>query len=163
AADVSRAGEMSGAAARAAERWGLQPVRRAGVSQRWAPAARRVQAPGSLERPAPRARKPLGSRLTRRGRVLLTALVAASTLAVAVLLWLSAAAGAQAASSGASPGSVYRNLTRVVVQPGQSLWTIALRAAPGADPRVVVQRIIDLNGLGGQSIQPGERLWVPSA
>lgn len=95
--------------------------------------------------------------------MLLTALVAVSTLAVAVLLWLSAAAGAQAASSGASPGSVYRNLTRVVVQPGQSLWTIALRAAPGADPRVVVQRIIDLNGLSGQPIQPGERLWVPRA
>jgi hypothetical protein len=95
--------------------------------------------------------------------MLLTALVVASTLAVAVLLWLSAAAGAQAASSGGSPGSVYRNLTRVVVQPGQSLWAIALRAAPGADPRVVVQRIIDLNGLSGQSIQPGERLWVPRA
>jgi hypothetical protein len=56
---------------------------------------------------------------------------------------------------------VYHNLTKVVVQPGESLWAIAAQAEPAADPRNVIQEIIDLNALGGSSIQPGERLWVP--
>jgi hypothetical protein len=49
----------------------------------------------------------------------------------------------------------------VVVRPGQSLWSIALWAQPAADPRVIVQEIIDLNALHGAAVQAGERLWVP--
>ena len=88
-------------------------------------------------------------------------LLAAVAVLAAVLLWLAAAARAQAASGGSPPGAVYRNLTPVVVHPGQSLWSIALRAQPGADPRIVIQQIVELNALSGTSIEPGERLWVP--
>jgi len=49
----------------------------------------------------------------------------------------------------------------VVVHPGQTLWSIASQAEPTADPRVVMQQIIDLNALRGTSIEPGQRLWVP--
>src|SRR5207248_7050791 len=118
-------------------------------------------APPGLARSRPA--RPLRSRLTRRGRALLAGLVIASVLAAVVLVWLAAAGGAQAASNGVPPGSVKRSMTQVVVRPGQTLWAIALRVQPGADPRAVVQEIVDANGLPGPSIQPGERLWVPKA
>jgi len=82
-------------------------------------------------------------------------------LLVAVLAWMGGATRAEAAGSGSPPSAVYRNLAKIVVQPGESLWTIAAQAEPAADPRNVIQQIIDLNALGGSSIQPGERLWVP--
>jgi len=82
-------------------------------------------------------------------------------LLVAVLAWMGGATRAEAAGSGSPPSAVYRNLAKIVVQPGESLWTIAARADPTADSRSVIQQIIDLNALGGTSIQPGERLWVP--
>jgi hypothetical protein len=96
-------------------------------------------------------------RLTRRGRIVLTGFAAIVTAA----FWLAAAAGAQAANHGASPRTVEGNLSQVVVRPGQTLWSIAVRAEPGGDPRVVVQRIVEINALSGQVIIPGQRLWVP--
>ncbi len=101
------------------------------------------------------------TRLTRRGRIVVSALVMAAVLLVAVLAWFGGATRAEAAGSGSPPSAVYRNLAKVVVQPGESLWAIAAQAEPTADPRSVIQQIIDLNALGGASIQPGERLWVP--
>lgn len=100
-------------------------------------------------------------RLTRRGRVVVTVLLMAVMMLLAGLAWIAGAARADAAGSGPPPSAVYRNLTPVIVQPGESLWTIAVHAEPAADPRSVIQEIIDLNALGGTSIQPGERIWVP--
>jgi hypothetical protein len=93
--------------------------------------------------------------------VVVRTLVTVTILLVLGLAWLVGAAKVQAAGSGAPSGSVYRNLTAMVVRPGQSLWSIALRAQPTADPRVVVQEIIDLNALPGSTVQAGQRLWVP--
>ena len=101
------------------------------------------------------------SRLTRRGRIVVSTLAVAVMLLVAVLAWVAGATRADAARSGAPASAVYRNLTSVIVQPGQSLWAIAAQAEPGADPRSVIQEIVDLNALGGTSIQPGQRLLVP--
>ena len=50
---------------------------------------------------------------------------------------------------------------QVVVQPGQTLWSIAATADPTADPRDVVQEIMSTNALGSPSIKAGELLWVP--
>ena len=100
-------------------------------------------------------------RLTRRGRVVVAMLLAAFSLLLAALAWMAIAARAQAADSGPPPGAVYQNLTSVVVHPGQTLWSIASQAEPSADPRVVMQQIIDLNALQGSSVEPGQRLWVP--
>ncbi len=107
--------------------------------------------------------RPAGLRLTRRGRVVLAGLAIAvvTAVATAMLFWLSAAGNAQAAGHGRVPGAAHRGLSRVVVQPGQTLWSIASRAEPSADPRIVVQQIIEVNALGGPVIQPGELLWVP--
>jgi len=43
-----------------------------------------------------------------------------------------------------------------VVQPGDTLWSIAHRVEPHADPRDVVDRLVELNGSG--ALQPGQRL-----
>lgn len=48
-----------------------------------------------------------------------------------------------------------------VVQPGETLWQIARRLEPAADPRSGVQRIIDENRLGSAPIFPGQRLILP--
>jgi hypothetical protein len=100
-------------------------------------------------------------RLTRRGRVVLAALAVVTVTATVTLFWLSVAGGAQAASHGLGSGAAYRGMTRVVVLPGQTLWSIASQAEPAADPRLVIQQIIEANALGGPVIQPGQSLWVP--
>ena len=101
-------------------------------------------------------------RLTRRGRIVVAVMLAAASLSLVVLAWLAIAArAAQAADGGQPPGAVYQNLTSIVVHPGQTLWSIASQAEPSADPRVVMQQIIDLNALSGTSVEPGQRLWVP--
>jgi len=96
-------------------------------------------------------------RLTRRGRVVL--IVAAAV--VASLLGFAAASAAQASDHGVSPRPAGRSVSQIVVQPGQTLWSIAVRTDPSADPRLVVQRIVSINALTGENIAAGQRLWVP--
>ena len=56
---------------------------------------------------------------------------------------------------------VIHGMKQVVVQRGQTLWSIASAAQPMADPQAVIQRIIDANSLPSVTIEPGEVLWVP--
>lgn len=49
----------------------------------------------------------------------------------------------------------------VVVQPGDTLWSVAQRVDPGADPRAVIDRIKELNGLQGDTVVVGVVLQVP--
>jgi len=100
-------------------------------------------------------------RLTRRGRIVVATLLATLGLLLVALAWMVAAGRAQAAEHGLPQGAVYRNLTSVVVHPGQTLWSIASQAEPNADPRLVMQLITELNALHGTSIEPGQHLWVP--
>ncbi len=53
--------------------------------------------------------------------------------------------------------------TEVVVQPGDTLWSIAAAHYPAADPRERVQAIEALNGLSGPAIVAGETLELPPA
>ena len=46
-------------------------------------------------------------------------------------------------------------------QPGETLWQIAERIAPGTDPRETVARILDLNGLQTSQVQAGTALLLP--
>ena len=50
---------------------------------------------------------------------------------------------------------------QVVVASGDTLWSIAARSAPGEDPRDVVARIVEANGVDPGAIRPGEVLTVP--
>ncbi len=49
----------------------------------------------------------------------------------------------------------------VTVGAGESLWDVAAAYAPGSDPRAVVQRIVELNGLTDGSVPAGYPLTVP--
>ncbi|MEV3925332.1 LysM peptidoglycan-binding domain-containing protein [Actinomadura coerulea] len=99
-------------------------------------------------------------RLTRRGRVVLVAFAATVTL---MFLWLTVGPGAFAGSR-EGRGGPSRPAETVVVEPGETLWDIASAADPGGDPRLVVQRIIDLNGMAGDpTVHPGQELRLPSS
>jgi LysM repeat protein len=96
-------------------------------------------------------------RLTRRGRILIAAMAA---LLVTVVL-LIASGVAQATSHSLPARTAEQNLTRVVVRPGQTLWSVAESTDPDADTRLVIQQIIELNGLTSDVVFTGQRLWVP--
>ncbi len=98
-------------------------------------------------------------RLTRRGRIVLVGFL----VLVVGLIWLAVAGGAAATGSGVPPSVFDKHMSQVVVQPGDSLWSIAARAEPGADPRLVVQQITDINALPSAQIAAGQSLWVPRA
>jgi hypothetical protein len=49
-----------------------------------------------------------------------------------------------------------------VVQPGDTVWSIALRFAGGDDPRVLVDAIGRRNRLDGAAIVPGQPLLIPA-
>lgn len=92
-------------------------------------------------------------RLTRRGRLSIT-LVAAAILSVG------AVSGAQDVVAGGAPVAVQTEA--VTVAPGQSLWSIATNAVPGADPRDVIIDIQELNDLPSVQVVAGQRLVVPA-
>lgn len=100
------------------------------------------------------------ARLTRRGRLVRFVAVGA-VVAVCAVVGVDRLTEAPAlAGTEVSAASVAT--TRAVVQQGDSLWSIARRTAPGQDPRDVVYRIRELNGLRSNLIHPGEVLLVPS-
>jgi LysM repeat protein len=125
---------------------------RAAASRPAASQAVRGHAPGNQ---ATATAAPL--RLTRRGRAVIAA--AAALLVVTVLLI--AASAAQATSHSVPPRAAEQSLSRIVVRPGQTLWSVAESADPDADTRLVIQQIAELNGLTGDVVQAGQRLWVP--
>ncbi|HEY5223210.1 MAG TPA: LysM peptidoglycan-binding domain-containing protein [Microbacteriaceae bacterium] len=108
----------------------------------------------SIARTAPTAHTRL--HLTRRGRIVLTAL-AAIPLLVAVLVFAFNGAAAVAAGHGNTT-----TFSHVTVTTGESLWKIAETVAPSADPRDVVTAIIDLNQLSSSVLMPGQSLAIPT-
>jgi hypothetical protein len=98
-------------------------------------------------------------RLTRRGRIV----VAVAAALVLAALSLVIAGAAQATNHPVSARTAQQNLAQVTVHPGQNLWSVAESADPSADTRVVIQQIIELNSLTGNTVFAGQRLWVPRA
>jgi hypothetical protein len=79
-----------------------------------------------------------------------------AALAAAVIV-LTGFGMAVAARGGTSAGP-----TIVVVQPGDTLWSIASQHYPGDDVRDRVQDIEQANGLSGPQIEAGETLRLPA-
>jgi LysM repeat protein len=75
---------------------------------------------------------------------------------VALLLIVASLSLARVALGGIAPAVV-----TVVVQPGDSLWSIAVSRYPADDPRARVDAIERLNGLSGPTIVVGETLHLP--
>jgi nucleoid-associated protein YgaU len=119
---------------------------------------------GPAARPEERRRRPVtsppvrrpggrGLRLTRRARLLAAVLTLA--LGVAIGSWLGpflAGGGGDLRLAG---------VQSVVVQPGDTLWSIAGTVAGTADVREVVGRIQELNDLQGTVLIPGQVLELP--
>jgi LysM repeat protein len=112
-------------------------------------ASRRSQATVAKEPAAPAA--PL--RLTRRGRLVITLLVAA-LVAVGALL------GAQTALAGSSAEAPAVEM--VTVAPGDTLWSIATSVSDRGDVRDTIAEIRDLNALRSSELLVGQDLLVPT-
>jgi hypothetical protein len=85
------------------------------------------------------------------------------------MAWLLAVAGVACAAvvglgvlSGSGAASVPDRTTVVRVEPGESLWELAGRVAPGSDADAVVARIQELNGGLEGGVTPGQPLTVPA-
>lgn len=95
----------------------------------------------------------MGRTHVRRRRVAFTLAVVMAGLAVS---------GAVAHRLAGSPMEPAARRT-YVVRSGDTLWSIAQRMAPGDDPRPLVQRIQEANGVDAGAIAPGYTLVVPLA
>jgi LysM domain len=138
------------------------PQQTAPASRRDTPDVRHAVLTPRRDTPAARSGRPRDTpvaplRLTRRGRVVVA--LAAALLVTMVSLLL--AGVAQATNDGPSPRAARENLAQVIVRPGQSLWSVAESADPDQDTRAVIQQIIDLNSLNGDTVFAGQQLWVP--
>ncbi|HEY2557153.1 MAG TPA: LysM peptidoglycan-binding domain-containing protein [Diaminobutyricibacter sp.] len=109
---------------------------------------------GASSRPAGTATTHL--RLTRRGRAVITSL-AAVPLVVGAFLFAMNGGGAIATGPTAHTQFAY-----VTVHSGQSLWSIAEKVAPSADPRDVIADIVSLNQLQSAVVTPGQRIAIPA-
>ncbi|MEZ2371859.1 MULTISPECIES: LysM peptidoglycan-binding domain-containing protein [Arthrobacter] len=98
-------------------------------------------------------------RLTRRGRFVFFGLPAALLLAAIITFALGTLLTPAIASDTHAVGSSQT----VVVQPGDTVWDIAQRVAPGRDTREVVGEIARLNDLKASEIVAGQDLFVPAA
>jgi hypothetical protein len=107
---------------------------------------------GTARRTPPRrvqGRNPV--RLTRRGRLVVVLL-----LMVVLVVGFSVGLVSQAAGP-----SRHHVAPTVTVRPGESLWQVATRVAPGADPRLVVDELVRANHLPGATVVVGQQLLVP--
>jgi LysM domain len=91
-------------------------------------------------------------RLTRRGRVVVLGFfILLASLASAILL--ATASRAENPAVGPAPS--------VVVQPHDTLWSIATRTAPRRDPYAAIADIRRINHLDGYVVHPGQTLELP--
>jgi len=120
-----------------------------------------------------RAPSRLAQQATYRRRRLLASVVAFAAIVAFVLLATAAVArfagGAPSAAGGPPPTSAAATSAAgvaalsaapsVVVQPGDTLWSIAADVAPDADVRITVDQLIALNG--ASPIVAGQELILP--
>jgi hypothetical protein len=90
-------------------------------------------------------------RLTRRGR---------AVVVLAVLMAMLVAGFSLGHAPSQAAGHVVKPRT-VTVQTGETLWGLAARIAPHADPRLVVTEIEQLNRLSTPAVFGGQQLVVP--
>ena len=111
-------------------------------------------APRPGRRAVPGRAGPVRLRLTRRARRL--AIVLMLAMGVALGSWLEPLAG-----GGGEDALRLAGVTSVVVEPGDSLWSIAAALESDGDVRAVVDQIQELNDLAGADLVPGQILKLP--
>ena len=121
----------------------IPPSRSPAIARRTVPAAGH----GRAGRPAPGRRLPVRFRRRR---------VAALVFTFAALF--GAVRAVAAFGAGPASGTERRPATHLV-QPGETLWSIAHALKPTGDVRGLVNRLVQLNG--GTALQVGQRLVLP--
>ncbi len=101
-------------------------------------------------------------RITRRGRLVLSALIVSPVLALGAVAGVNATS-AIATSAGAGSSASTVEFDYITINAGESLWQVAERIAPTSDPRDVIAEIVSLNRLASSSVEPGQRVAIPSA
>ena len=96
--------------------------------------------------------RPVPLRLTRRGRVVVLAFFILMASLASAVLWTTASRADETPSG---------RTASVVVEPDDSLWSIAGRVTPDRSREGVIHEIRRLNGLPGSDIYVGETLLVP--
>ena len=103
--------------------------------------------------PRPRVTRSQSAAVYRRRRVVAAALGLGFVLTAA---HAGLALGGTTTTPGRSP---HPHVETVIVQPGDTLWSIANRVAPNADPRAVVDKLSA--ELGSSDVQPGQKVsWA---
>jgi len=108
----------------------------------------------TFDRTVPRRSAAAPTRLTRRGRLVVT------TLFLVLAFALSVAYGSRSAASG--EGGEPIPTTRVVVGEGDTLWEVAAGVAEPGQTRSMMRRIMELNALSTATLQNGQVLDVPA-
>jgi nucleoid-associated protein YgaU len=122
--------------------------------------ARVARSNGAAERPVQARRTVAGRpraarlRLTRRARRLATVLGLAA--GVALGSWVGPLVG-----GGAEGDLRLVGVTSVVVEPGDTLWSIATSLGGEGDVRAVIDEIQELNDLESAELTPGQTLRLP--
>lgn len=96
-------------------------------------------------------------RLTTRGRGVLATLASVPAV-VAISIAIVSGGGALASGEQSAPGGTFQTVT---VMPGDTLWSVAERVAPSADPRDVVDAIMRLNALSSARLDAGQQVAIP--
>jgi hypothetical protein len=104
-----------------------------------------------------------GQRRAAAPRAHLTARGRAVVVVGLVLLLLAAFSLGRTGAQGSTEVQPRVQLEQTTVLPGDTLWGVAKRLAPGQDPRPVVDQIRRLNGLSGAELQAGQQLLLPVA
>ena len=113
----------------------------------------------SLQAPAPRvSSRQLAARRQARRQLFWRRRLVVFVLAVAVVAAVVLSTQGVQADDGSAP--VTGEPIRYVVQPGDSLWSIAEDLAPGADPRPVVHQLE--RRVGSASLQLGQVVVIPA-
>jgi len=102
----------------------------------------------------------------RLRRTYLRRRLVAAVAALALAAFAVAAVSSVLTGAGAAPSAGTAVHT---VRPGDTLWEVAVAADPQADPRDVIDRIVELNSSAGTQFSPdaplrvGQRLTVPAS
>jgi LysM repeat protein len=80
-----------------------------------------------------------------------------------VIVAATVALGLPAVSRAVTSGGGREATSRYVVRPGDTLWAIAVRQAPGDDPRQVVAAIVRDNGVDPGTLIPGQVIDLPAS
>ena len=109
---------------------------------------------GAYRQPGPRrTRRPARAVLRRRR-------LCAAFIGLGLVLTVARAGAALEGSTLASPGRL-PHVRTVVVQPGDTLWSVAHELAPSADPRGVVDQLVRARGT--TDLTPGDTItWTDS-